>query len=186
MKLFVTFVLWQKWYTIENSLLQPTVQKRWAQKSWNSERLTLAIPVHTNNPLVLSDKFCKQLSCLSGIHRVLIKKFNKCISGCRHKFLYCGASCILLPLHSLAGPVGKRLLPATGGSSLHPSGAPTLLELGSPVSSVSLQWWSQRDPWSPATIGPLILGTGCFGHPSFPSSILTTGHRLMQHTPRIS
>jgi hypothetical protein len=29
------------------------------------------------------------------------------------------------------------------------------MEPGSPVSDVSLHWWPRRDPWTPATIGPL-------------------------------
>ncbi len=50
------------------------------------------------------------------------------------------------------------------------------------VRIVSRHGWPWHDPWSPATIGPLTLTTGCFSHPSCPSSILTAGHRFMWHT----
>ncbi len=79
----------------------------------------------------------------------------------------------------------NRLRPSTGGSGSRLGGATCTLELRLPVSAVSLQWWPGRDPWSPATISPLNLATGCFIHPSYPSSILTVGHRLMRHTVRI-
>ncbi len=49
-----------------------------------------------------------------------------------------GRFCNLTSLHSLAGPVGQPPSPQ-GGSNLHPRCAPMLLELGSPVSIVSLQ-----------------------------------------------
>ncbi len=76
------------------------------------------------------------------------------------------------------------LLPATGGSGLRPGGATHTLELGLPVSYVSLHWWPQRDPWSPTMTSPMTWATGCFSHPSCPSSILTAAHRLMRHTVR--
>jgi hypothetical protein len=55
----------------------------------------------------------------------------------------------------------------------------------SSVSKVSLHWWPRRDLWSLASIGSLTLATGCFSHPSCPSSILTASHRLMRHTAGI-
>ncbi len=43
----------------------------------------------------------------------------------------------------------------TQGASFAPWGATHTLELGLPVSPVSLQWWPWRDPWSLATTGLL-------------------------------
>ncbi len=86
------------------------------------------------------------------------------------------SSCILTPLHSLTGPEGQQFASPRGGA-VCPGDAPTLLELGF--------WWPHRDPWSPASIGPLTSATGCFSHPSCPSSVFTAGHRLMRHTARI-
>jgi hypothetical protein len=45
-----------------------------------------------------------------------------------------GAPALLRLLHSLTGPLGQPLLPAWGGSDSRPEGAPTILELGPPVS----------------------------------------------------
>jgi hypothetical protein len=95
------------------------------------------------------------------------------------------SSCILTPQHSLTGPVGQPLLPAWGAAVRAPGVQRNFWDWDSPVSAVSLHWWSWPDPWSPATVGPLTLVTGCFSHPSCPSSILTAGHRLMRHTARI-
>jgi hypothetical protein len=51
----------------------------------------------------------------------------------------CGAPAFLTPLHSLTGPVDQLFCFLFRGSGLCPGDAPTLLELGSPVSNVSLQ-----------------------------------------------
>ncbi len=59
-------------------------------------------------------------------------------------------------IHSLTGPVDKPFASRLGDSGLHSGDAPTLtMEPGSSVNDVSLDWWSQSDPWSPAMIGPL-------------------------------
>jgi hypothetical protein len=50
-----------------------------------------------------------------------------------------GSPAFLTPLHSLTGPEGQPFASHLGGISLCPWGAPTLLELGSLVSAVSLQ-----------------------------------------------
>ncbi len=67
----------------------------------------------------------------------------------------------------------------------HWSSGWTVLLPTSYVSVVLLHWWPWHDPWSPASIGSLTLATGCFSHPSCPSSILTAGLRLMWHATRI-
>ncbi len=83
---------------------------------------------------------------------------------------------------SSGSPFASRLW----GSGSRPGDAPTLtVEPGSPVSDVSLHWWPWRDHWSLAMKGPLTLASGCFSHPSCPSSFLIAGHRLMRHTARI-
>ncbi len=46
----------------------------------------------------------------------------------------------------------NHLLPATGDSGLAPRGGTRTLELGLPISAVSLQWWPPCDPWSQAII----------------------------------
>jgi hypothetical protein len=50
----------------------------------------------------------------------------------------CGALAFLTPLKSLTGPVGQPFASCLGGSGSRPRDAPTVLELGSPVSNVSL------------------------------------------------
>jgi hypothetical protein len=96
------------------------------------------------------------------------------------------SSCILTHLHSLNGPVGLLFASRLGGQRFtswgctHTSGTGILLlamscYIGDP----------RRHPWSPAMIGPLTLATGCFSHPSCPSSILIAGHRLVRRTTRI-
>jgi hypothetical protein len=54
------------------------------------------------------------------------------------------SSCILTPLHSLTGPVGQPFSSRPGGQ--RSGDAPTLLELGSPVSNVPLQSFDFRQP----------------------------------------
>ncbi len=60
--------------------------------------------------------------------------------------------------------------PPQGAMVRAPRGATHTLELGLPVSAVSLQWSPRHDPWSPAMICPLTLATGFFSHPSCPRS----------------
>jgi hypothetical protein len=60
------------------------------------------------------------------------------LGSCKVRRLYWGA-CVLTPLHSLTGPVCQLFASRLGGSGSCPC-APTLLELGSPFSNVSLYY----------------------------------------------
>ncbi len=98
------------------------------------------------------------------------------------------SSCILSPLHTQSHwSSGSTVCFRSRGSVVHVRGMHplSLWNQVSPVSDVSLHWWPRCDRWSPAMIGPLTLATGCFSNSSCPSSILTAGHRLLRHTPRI-
>ncbi len=99
-----------------------------------------------------------------------------------------GAQCrpwSFTPTQSLTGLVGQPFASHIRGSGSHPGGAPTLLELRCPVSNVLLHWWLCSDPWSLAMIVPVTWAIVCFSHPSCPSSVLSGGHRLMQHTVQL-
>jgi hypothetical protein len=65
--------------------------------------------------------------------------------------------CSFTPIHSPLVQWVNHMLPAQRGSDSRPGDAPThTMEPGS-VSNVMLHWWPWRDPWSPATLGPLCL-----------------------------
>jgi hypothetical protein len=153
-------------------------------KHWSLHRIVLSFYGFCCPALLKSVKACLAISCLScyTVHNFSIAV---CLTSCTSYYYIVELLHFSHFHHVSLVQWNNHLLPPTGDSSLHPGGATHTLELGLPVSAVLLQWWPRRDPWSPAMIGLLILATGCFSHPSCPSSILIGGHRLMRHTARI-